>query len=228
MSNWRERENAADLRQRMRTARDRIDDQLMNNIGHRRLAQEYGLPERSAENIYLDRVYDRRRLPGEPTRMYLETREARRIRAQQAADARQSNIARQEGEAVRALMERAAGPTTAQLIIANAPHIGDLELDLSNGTNALSLDKFVDGEELVRLNHSNLPSYIYKIETLQEWFNTGEISNPLTRENITQDDIERFRYVEKLTKGGKRKGKKSRKGKKVSRKYRKTNRRNAK
>jgi len=228
MSNWRERMAVAE---RMREASGRIDDQLRNNIYHRTvMAREYGLPGRSAENMYLDRVHDRFRGPGEPTRMNLETREARRNRAQRAAEARWLAISRQEGEANRAWMERAAaaGPQDVQLIIANAPHIGDLELDLSNGTNSLSLDKFVDGEELVRLSHSNLPSNIYKIETLQGWFNTGKISNPLTRENITQDDIERFRYVEKLTKGGRRKGKKSRKGKKASRKYRKTNRRNAK
>ena len=117
------------------------------------------------------------------------------------------------------------------LNIANAPHIGDLELNLSNDTNSLSLDKFVNGEELVRLKHSNLPTNIYKIDDLQGWFNRGNNTNPQTREIITQADIERFRYVEKLTMGGRRKGKKSRKsrkGKKASRKYRKTNRRNGK
>jgi len=184
----------AERRQRMRNVAQTIDDHLSNNIYRREQPQRLGLPGSSAENVYLDRLHERRR----------------ELRRREEEDRREEEERR------------------VRLIIANAPHIGDLELDLSNGTNALSLDKFVDGEELVRLSHSNLPSNIYKIETLQEWFNTGKISNPLTRENITQDDIERFRYVEKLTKGGRRKGKKSRKGKKASRKYRKTNRRNGK
>jgi len=83
----------------------------------------------------------------------------------------------------------------------------------------LDLSEFVDGEELVRLNHDN--RFVFKKESLQNWFNMRKGTNPLSRQQVTQADIELFTYKEDLTLGGRRKSKKSRKGKK-SRKNRKT------
>jgi hypothetical protein len=91
------------------------------------------------------------------------------------------------------------------LIIKRAPHIGSIKLNLTKefpSGNALEYDDFVNGEELVRLNKNN--AFVYKINSLQAWFNTGDSKNPLSGRNITQDDIERFTYVEDLTLGGRR------------------------
>ena len=96
-------------------------------------------------------------------------------------------------------------PQAPLLDISLAPHIGDLRLNLKkefpNG-NSLSFDEFVDGEELVRLQGNN--KYVFKINDLQTFFNTRRKINPLTNLPITQNDIERFRYVEDLTLGGRR------------------------
>jgi len=91
------------------------------------------------------------------------------------------------------------------LIIKRAPHIGSIKLNLTKefpSGNALEYNDFVNGEELVRLNKNN--AFVYKINSLQAWFNTGDSTNPLSGTNITQDDIERFTYIEDLTIGGRR------------------------
>ena len=109
----------------------------------------------------------------------------------------------------------------AMLLIDRANRIGVLKLNLKkqfpNG-NSLSLEEFVDGEELVRLNHDN--RFVFKKDSLQNWFNTGKGTNPLSRQPVTQNDIELFTYQEDLSLGGRRKNKKSKK----SRKSRKTRR----
>ena len=55
---------------------------------------------------------------------------------------------------------------------------------------------------IVRLQGNN--KYVFKINDLQQTFNIGRNINPLTGLPITQNDIERFRYVEDLTLGGRR------------------------
>ena len=97
------------------------------------------------------------------------------------------------------------------LIIDNrTPHIGILRLNLKkqfpNG-NSLSLDEFVDGEELVRLNHDN--RFVFKKDSLQNWFNMGKTTNPLSRQVVTQNDIELFTYKEDLSLGGRRRNRKT-------------------
>jgi len=101
------------------------------------------------------------------------------------------------------------------LQIDGSNHIGVLRLNLKrqfpNG-NSFDLAEFVDGEELVRLNHDN--RFVFKKESLQNWFNMRKRTNPLSVQPVTQADIELFTYQEDLTLGGRRKGKKSRKNKK--------------
>ena len=108
------------------------------------------------------------------------------------------------------------------LQIDGSNHIGVLRLNLKrqfpNG-NSFDLEEFIDGEELVRLNHDN--RFVFKKESLQNWFNMRKGTNPLSRQPVTQNDIELFTYQEDLTLGGRRKGKKTRKNKK-SRKSRKS------
>ena len=116
------------------------------------------------------------------------------------------------------------GEPVATLNISLAPHINELRLNLKkefpNG-NSLSYEEFVNGEELVRLQGNN--KYVFKINDLQTLFNTGRNINPLTGLPITQNDIERFTYVEDPTLGGRR----NRRNRKTKRKMnkRKTNRR---
>ena len=116
------------------------------------------------------------------------------------------------------------GEPVATLNISLAPHINELRLNLKkefpNG-NSLSYEEFVNGDELVRLQGNN--KYVFKINDLQTFFNTGRNINPLTGLPITQNDIERFTYVEDPTLGGRR----NRRNRKTKRKMnkRKTNRR---
>ena len=144
-----------------------------------------------------------------------------RNRLMQAEQARWDAAAPREEAQHQARLRLIRGDTAATLNISIAPHIGELRLNLSKDTNSIALEEFEDGEELVRLKHSNLPNNIFKIDGLQAWFDAGKRTNPSTREVINQEDIEKFTYVKDLTKGGRRqKSKKSRK----NRKNRKTNR----
>lgn len=96
---------------------------------------------------------------------------------------------------------RCPGP----LIINDAPHIGELRLNLAKqfpDGNAVSYEPFVSGNDYARLEKNN--HFIFEIDSLQTYFNTGKRQNPLTNNTVEQDDIERFTYIEDLSKGGKR------------------------
>jgi len=85
-------------------------------------------------------------------------------------------------------------------IIAEAPHIGSHTISLnSDNVNAIDLDPFVDGEELVRLHKSNKD--IYRISGLTEAFRQGRRKSPRTRLPVGPEDIEKFTL--KIHKGGK-------------------------
>ena len=77
-----------------------------------------------------------------------------------------------------------------------ARHIGTLRLNLPvlfrDGEDPISADEFVDGEELVRLHGRN--NFIFKPSTIQSMFDRNEYTNPLSRQAIKQEDIERFTY----------------------------------
>jgi len=73
-----------------------------------------------------------------------------------------------------------------------APHIGDLKLNLRNSPVPITLDDFENGKEYVRLKKNS--TQLFDKASLQSWFNTGKHYNPLTRNNIKQNNIERFTY----------------------------------
>lgn len=112
------------------------------------------------------------------------------------------------------------------LRISNATHIGVLREGtdiLITDRNSISLDDFKDGEECVLIKHPNgnfttngEKCFVYHVETLQDWFDAGKTTEPLTRVPITQEMLQRFTYSKQA--GGARssrksKGRKTRKGK---------------
>ena len=95
------------------------------------------------------------------------------------------------------------------LDISKAPNLGEITVNLGGEVNAISQEEFKDGDECVRIPTSgggiqmNGRGYsIFKISMLQQWFNTGSHTNPLTRENIQQQDLEIFIYKSPV--GGRR------------------------
>jgi len=117
------------------------------------------------------------------------------------------DIAREEGhdaivELLESFMEE--DNIAAGNIIAGAPHIGSHTISLnSDNVNAIDLDPFVDGEELVRLHKSNKD--IYRINGLTETFRQGGPKSPRTRLPVGPEDIEKFTL--KIHKGKNHKGK---------------------
>ena len=108
-----------------------------------------------------------------------------------------------EASVIRELNELGMEKVDQELNIAAAPHIGDLKLNLNKDFpdgNSITYTPFINGEELVRLEGNN--SFIFKVEGLHQWFDSGHLSNPLSGLPITQENIERFTYVEDTTKGG--------------------------
>jgi ankyrin repeat protein len=73
-----------------------------------------------------------------------------------------------------------------------APHIGELKLNLRGNPVPITMNDFVNGQDYVRLKKNN--RQLFDKDSLQGWFNTGKHSNPLTRNNIQQNNIERFTY----------------------------------
>jgi len=113
-----------------------------------------------------------------------------------------------------------------KLKIAKAPHIGVLKEGIDiviTDRNSISLDDFKDGEECVLIKHPNgnftangERCFVYHIDSLQGWFDSGNATEPLTRVPITQAMLQRFTYSKQ--EGGARssrkgKGKKTRRGK---------------
>lgn len=93
----------------------------------------------------------------------------------------------------------------SKLNIALAPHIGVLiEGDdiTINDRNSISLTDFEDGEECVLIKHPNgnftangQRCFVYHVDSLQGWFDAGNVSEPLTRVPITQSMLQRFNYA---------------------------------
>lgn len=113
------------------------------------------------------------------------------------------SLGSREAVVIRELNELGMEKVDQELNIAAAPHIGDLKLNLNNDFpdgNSITYTPFINGEELVRLEGNN--SFIFKVEGLHQWFDSGHLSNPLSGLPITQENIERFTYVEDTTKGG--------------------------
>lgn len=73
-----------------------------------------------------------------------------------------------------------------------APHIGELKLNLRNSPVPITLEDFESGKDYVRLKKNS--TQLFDQSSLQAWFNTGKHFNPLTRNNIKQNNIERFTY----------------------------------
>ena len=100
------------------------------------------------------------------------------------------------------------------------PHRGSIKLNLKkqfpNG-NALSLEEFVNGDQLIILEGNT--NFVFKIDTLQDMFNSGHNKNPLTDKPITQKDIARFTYIEDLTKGGRHRKSRRKMNKKKTRRH---------
>lgn len=112
----------------------------------------------------------------------------------------------------------------APLYVMDAPYIGVLRLSLTQQFphgNAIGAMPFADGDELVRLQKNN--NFIFRPDNLQEWFDKGTNTNPLTGAFITQDDIERFVYEEVVGGGRRRRTNKKRRSskQKKSRRYHK-------
>lgn len=116
----------------------------------------------------------------------------------------------------------------SKLNIAAAPHIGVLiEGDdiTINDRNSVSLTDFEDGEECVLIRHPNgnftangERCFVYHVNSLQGWFDSGNISEPLTRVPITQDMLQRFNYAKPAASApAARKSRKSRKARKTRR-----------
>ena len=113
------------------------------------------------------------------------------------------SLGSREAVVIRELNELGMEKVDQELNIAAAPHIGDLKLNLNKDFpdgNSITYTPFINGEELVRLEGNN--SFIFKVEGLHQWFDSGHLSNPLSGLPITQENIERFTYVEDTTKGG--------------------------
>jgi hypothetical protein len=85
-----------------------------------------------------------------------------------------------------------------------APHIGTKDVP-AGSENYISRDDIEDGDEMVEL-HGN-PAHIYKKSSLNQWISTRKkqfphnpIKNPITAENINQENIKR--YTAKIKKIG--------------------------
>jgi hypothetical protein len=106
------------------------------------------------------------------------------------------------------------------LDISKAPKLGEITVNLGGEVNAISQEEFKDGDECVRIPTSgggiqmNGRGYsIFKVSTLQDWFKTGSHKNPLTNEEIQQEDLEMFLY--KAPAGGRRKARTKAKARKT-------------
>ena len=114
----------------------------------------------------------------------------------------------------------------AKLSIRQAPHIGirveGQGVFASGEVNAVNQHEFNDGDELVRI-----PTVVGGIKmppdvggyhlfhanhkdgaTLQQWFDQGNITDPLSNRVIRQNQLERFTYRKPAPAGGKRYNKK--------------------
>jgi hypothetical protein len=80
-----------------------------------------------------------------------------------------------------------------RIVVEDAPDLGTLYLDLSDKVNSMSLDKFRIGRAYARVQHGRHAFY-YGIDSLQRWLDTGNHTNPDTREPITADGITLFTY----------------------------------
>jgi len=79
------------------------------------------------------------------------------------------------------------------LNIYDAAHIGTLSLDnIHPKEDPITYEPFQYLEECVRLMKNNM--FIFKQAPLQEHFNTGKSTNPLTNMNVRLEDVERFCY----------------------------------
>jgi hypothetical protein len=124
-----------------------------------------------------------------------------------------------------------AAPAAVGLNVFAAPHIGNIGSPpiSSDHENAISREQLVVGQEYVRVANDN--HFIYDPRYLQEWFNTGHNTNPLTNLPVLQNQLERFTYTGAVPnaasmarKGGKhRKSRRSRKYKNKRRSTRKNN-----
>ena len=83
-----------------------------------------------------------------------------------------------------------------------APHMGPLPIDLTRNTDYFDKKGFVEGEELVILKSN--PLYIFRKDGLRAWFDAGNKVVPGKTEQVTQNDIQLFTFVEDLTLGGRR------------------------
>jgi len=97
-------------------------------------------------------------------------------------------------EQMEAILEEVRVLTTpSRLNIDNAIHIGTLSLDnIHPKEDPITYERFIHGEECVRLMKNNM--FIFKQAPLQEHFNTGKSTNPLTNVNVSLEDVERFCY----------------------------------
>jgi len=117
------------------------------------------------------------------------------------------------------------------LDISAAPHIGvliegdDIEI---NDMNGISLTNFEDGEECVLIRHPNgnftvngQKCFVYHIDSLQGWFDSGRKTEPRTSITLTQDMLQRFNYAKPAraatSAAAARKARKSRKSRKTRR-----------
>ena len=100
--------------------------------------------------------------------------------------------------------------TVLPINIRKATYIGDRKLNLKKefpDGDLIDYEPFVNGSLLVRLEHND--KYIFKIDSLQQLFDSGRIINPITETPLTIDQVEIFRY-EEITLGGYRKSRRSR------------------
>jgi len=79
-----------------------------------------------------------------------------------------------------------------KLKVNDAPHIGELKLNLRGSPVPITMNDFVNGQNYVRLKKNS--RQIYDIPSLKQWFNSGKYESPLTRDPIKQNNIERFTY----------------------------------
>ena len=111
-------------------------------------------------------------------------------------------------------------PVIPPININNARQSGPIKLNLKkqfpNG-NSFKLEEFEDGEDFAMINGD--PRFVFRITSLQDWFNSGHNTNPLTGLPITINDIEIFTYIEDLTKGGRRRKSRRRMNKRKTRRH---------
>lgn len=88
--------------------------------------------------------------------------------------------------------------------IERAQYLGERAVDLTDETNVFNMEPFEEGDELVVISE-NGHFFFFKKNTLQNWFDRPDkknqpstdllITNPITRNPITQDQIARFTYL---------------------------------